>query len=76
MNLPLPVNKNNWTEHTSNLQEIASEVLEEQLADAALRLKRHQAASGKLDLTDDTDETVKATIADVSVSVDLGHLVA
>ncbi len=72
MDLPPPLNKNSWAEHTMELSHIATNVMEIQLRDASIRLKKQQAASGKVPgLTgDETDETLSETVVDISVSVD------
>jgi len=59
LNLPKPVNKKPWSEHTKALEENIKDVLEESLSKAALEVKKVKCDSGEAENEEDDDEGLK-----------------
>lgn len=68
LNIQHPVYKTPWSEHTKALEKAAQELLEEELSNASLEVKRLKVDNG--DLTLKEDEELSSCIADTGVSVD------
>lgn len=68
LNLPNPVKRGPWSEHTKAISEVAMELLQEELKNAALELKKYKLA--KDDKEAITDKLAKETVVDAGVSVD------
>jgi len=73
LNLPPPVNKDSWSNHTKALEQIANELLEKELKNAALDVKRFLWDS----MQDETgnmagmnDEQLADLVLDAGISID------
>ena len=73
LNLPRPVNNVSWTSHTKALEKAANELLERELKNAVLEVKRHKLENGDLDDSIDgsiTDEQLMDVVVDAGVPID------
>ena len=73
LNLPRPVSSVSWTAHTKALEQTASELLERELQNAMLQVKRCKLDNGDLDANINssiTDEQLKDIVVDAGVSID------
>jgi len=73
LNLPPPVNKDSWSNHTKALEQIANELLEKELKNAALDVKRFLRDSMQ-DKTGNmagmNDEQLADLVLDAGISID------
>ena len=73
INLHGPESTASWTAHTKALEEAANELLESELQNAALQVKRYKLQIGQIEnIIDDTitDEQLKYIVVDAGVSID------
>ena len=71
LNLPSPVNKDSWSNHTKALERIAHDLLEEELKNAAIEVKRFlQGGKEDLNTADMSDEQLADLVLDAGVSID------
>lgn len=73
LNLPRPVSNVSWTAHTKAIELAANELLERELQNAVLQVKRYKLENGDLDAKVDSsiaDEQLKDIFVDAGVSID------
>lgn len=72
LNLSSPVNKVLWSAHTKAIKDTTRSILEQELASAALEVKRLKLANGDIAGVDDnaTDEQLREVVAEAGVSID------
>ena len=72
LNLSSPVNKAPWAAHTKAIEDTARTILEQELASAALEVKRLKLANGDITAVDDnaTDDELREVVAEAGVSID------
>ena len=73
LNLPRPVSNVSWTAHTKAIELAANELLERELQNAVLQVKRYKLENGDLDANVDSsiaDEQLKDIVVDAGVSID------
>ena len=72
LNLSSPVNKAPWAAHTKTIEDTARSILEQELASAALEVKRLKLANGDITPVDNnaTDEQLREVVAEAGVSID------
>ena len=73
LNLPRPVSNVSWSAHTKAIGLAANELLERELQNAVLQVKRYKLENGDLDANVDSsiaDEQLKDIVVDAGVSID------
>ena len=72
LNRSSPVNKAPWAAHTKAIEDTARTILEQELASAALEVKRLKLANGDITAVDDnaTDDELREVVAEAGVSID------
>ena len=72
LNLSSPVNKAPWAAHTKAIEDTACTILDQELASAALEVKRLKLANGDITAVDDnaTDDQLREVVAEAGVSTD------
>ena len=73
LNLPRPVSNVSWTAHTKAIELAANKLLERELQNAVLQVKRYKLEDGDLDANVDSsiaDEQLKDIVVDAGVSID------
>ena len=71
LNVPSPVNKGSWSNHTKALERIANDLLEKELKNAAIEVKRFlQGEKEDMNNADMSDEQLAELVLDAGVSVD------
>ena len=71
LNLPSPVNKDSWTKHTKALEQIANDLLEKELKNAAIEVKRFlQGEKEDTTIADMSEEQLVDLVLDAGVSID------
>jgi len=73
LNLPRPVSNVSWTAHTKALELATNELLERELQNAVLQVKKYKLENGDLDANVDcsiADEQLKDIVVNAGVSID------
>ena len=71
INLPSPVNKDSWTKHTKALEQIANDIFEKELKNAAIEVKRFlQGEKEDTTIADMSEEQLVDLVLDAGVSID------
>ena len=68
LNLPRPISRGPWSSHTKALEEAAGNFLEQELSNAALKVRQYLSANGQL--TIDKGEELETKVIDAGISID------
>ena len=74
LNLPSPVNKDSWSNHTKALEQVANELLEKELKNVAIEVKRFLQGAKEDNIADTKEEQLADLVVDAVISIDTGKV--